>query len=48
MKRDKYKTYKGFPCKTEQEKKQAEAAAHKKWRTAKKTEAAKKYATKKK
>ena len=32
--RGKYKTYRGAPCKTAEEKKQAQAAAYKKWKEA--------------
>ena len=35
--RGKYKTYRGVACKTKDEKKAAQAAAHKRWRMAKKT-----------
>ena len=41
--RGKYKTYKGKPCKTKEEKKQSKAKAQKKWRLQKKTKAAKEF-----
>ena len=41
--RGNYKTYRGIPCKTEQEKKEARALKHKKWREAQKTEKSRKF-----
>ena len=46
--RGNYKTYRGAPCKTEQEKKEAQALKHKKWKANQKTEEERKFTADKK